>query len=100
MLWLTSSLPGFDEVAEPLNVFASGLALADGVTNSSSGANLPSQQVTTDGTGLAATLEQQYTTSIQGLGNIGDILVSDWSKLQDAAQNAAKFNAAQPMELD
>lgn len=89
MLWLTSSLPGFDEVAEPLNVFASGLALADGVTNSSSGANLPSQQVTTDGTGLAATLEQQYTTSIQGLGNIGDILVSDWSKLQDAAQNAA-----------
>jgi hypothetical protein len=89
MLWLASSLPGLDEISGPLNVFAAGLGIADGMTNSSSGANLPSEQVTTTGTGLAATLEQQYTTSIQGLGNIGDILVSDWTKLQDAAQNAA-----------
>jgi hypothetical protein len=89
MLWLISGLPGGDEISGPLNVLAAGLALADATNNNSSGVNLPDDQIATTGADLGNQLEEQYTTSIAGLGNIGSILVSDWTKLQDAAQNAA-----------
>ena len=89
MMWLVSSLPGGDEISGPLNVLAAGLGLADDANNTDSGVNLPDDQVATTGADLGNQLEEQYTASIAGLGNIGDILVSDWTKLQDAAQNAA-----------
>ncbi|MGO9976901.1 MAG: hypothetical protein ACLP01_29705 [Solirubrobacteraceae bacterium] len=89
MLWLVSSLPGVDAISGPLNVLAAGLGLADDYNDNDSGVNLPDDQIATTGATLGAQLEQQYKTSIGGLGSIGDILVSDWTKLQDAAQNAA-----------
>ena len=94
MLWAVSSVPIPDDqtpqiFAGSMNILAAGLDLADATNNNDSGVNLPDDQIATTGADLGNELEAQYTTSIHGLGNIGDILVSDWTKLQDAAQNAA-----------
>ena len=62
--------------------------MASDLNNSPSGANITEQTVTTTGANLGNTLEQQYSTDILGLSEVGDLLVSDWTKLQDAAQNA------------
>ncbi len=89
VLWLVSSLPGLDDIAGPLNAIAAGFAMASDLNNSPSGANITEQTVTTTGANLGNTLEQQYSTDILGLSEVGDLLVSDWTKLQDAAQNAS-----------
>jgi hypothetical protein len=94
MLWLVSSLPGVDAISGPLNVMAAALGLADDYNNSDSGVNLPDDQIATTGAELGDQLEEQYTTTIHGLGNIGSILVSDWGKLQDAADSAANSPGA------
>jgi hypothetical protein len=94
LLWLVSGLPGVDVISGPLNILAGGLALADDANNNDSGVNLPDDQIATTGADLGNQLEEQYTTSIAGLGNMGNILVSDWTKLQDAAQNATASDGA------
>ena len=47
------------------------------------------QQIITSGADLGVKLESQYTTMIDGFDQVGNILVSDWTKLEDVAQNAA-----------
>ncbi|MGO9960532.1 MAG: hypothetical protein ACLP50_31925 [Solirubrobacteraceae bacterium] len=88
-LWVLSTIPGYSEFGDALNFLAGGLGVADDLNNQSDGTNEMQQQITTAAANLGAELETRYTTSIQGLGAVGDILVGDWTKLQDAAENAA-----------
>ena len=93
MLWVLSTVPGFDAAADPLNFLAGALGLVSDLNQNSDGSNAQSQ-VTTTATNLASNLARQYTNDINGLDQVGDILVSDWTKLRDAAQNAQNLGDA------
>ncbi|MGO9902503.1 MAG: hypothetical protein ACLP0J_23105 [Solirubrobacteraceae bacterium] len=100
-LSMLAAVPPFDAVADPLNFMSGAISLSSELNTNADGANVLEQQVSTTGANLGATLQSQYTTAVAGLNYIGDILVGDWTKLQDAAENASNTtNAAADWSWD
>jgi len=93
LLLIAASLPEIDEVAAPLEFLSAGLDLASGISQNSDGSD-DQENVRTTAADLGASMARKYTADIVGLDETGDILVSDWSKLQLAAQNAANLKNA------
>ncbi|MFZ0044078.1 MAG: hypothetical protein WAK93_22405 [Solirubrobacteraceae bacterium] len=92
-LWILSTVPGVSEVADPLNFLAGGLGLASDLNAGTDGSDdLSGIRIGADQ--LATRLQSDLERSISGLSSEGDILVSDWTKLQAAAQNAGNTTNA------
>ncbi len=88
ILWSISGfLPFAAEVAGALNVVAGGLGLASELNVAPDGSSVVND-VSTTAADLAVSLEDTYTSSATLLDQQGSILVSDWTKLQIAGQNA------------
>ncbi len=80
-------VPGGEELGPPLELIGGGLGLMGDLDENSDGSNAVST-VTVSGADLAATVARRYTSEINGFSQIADILVSNWSYLQVAGQNA------------
>jgi hypothetical protein len=88
-LWALASLPGFSEFGNPLNFLAGAIGIADTLNNQSDGTNQTQQQITTSADNLGNELQAHLSASIVNLDQVAAMLVSDWTKLEDAAENAA-----------
>ena len=93
MLWVLSTIPVVNGVADPLNFLAGGLGIVSDL-NVGTGGSDQMADVTTFVPQLASTLQSNIQQSIEGLNSVGDMLVSDWTKLQTAAQNAGNTTNA------
>jgi hypothetical protein len=93
VLLLVAGLPEIDEVAAPLEFMSAGIDLATSLNQNPDGSNAE-DDVRTTAADLGASLERKSTADIVGLDETGDILVSDWTKLQLSAQNAANLKNA------
>ncbi len=93
LLLLVASIPEIDEVAAPLEFMSAGIDLATSLNQNPDGSNAQ-DDVRTTAADLGASLARKYTADIVGLDETGDILVSDWTKLRLAAQNAANLTNA------
>ena len=93
LLLIVASLPEVDEVVAPLEFLSAGIDLASSLNENGDGSNAQ-EDVRTSAADLGASLARKYTADIVGLDETGDILVSDWTKLRPAAQNAANLTNA------
>ena len=93
LLLIAATVPGIDEVAAPLEFMSAGIDLATGLNQNPDGSNAE-EDVRTTAADLGASMARKYTADIVGLDETGDILVSDWTKLQLTAQNAANLKNA------
>jgi hypothetical protein len=88
-----STLPGVSEYADVINFMAGGLALSSDLDKNSDGSDALAT-IKTTAADLAASLNTKTTDAINDLSKQGDLLVSDWTKLQAAAQNAQNLPTA------
>jgi hypothetical protein len=89
-----STLPGASEYANVINFMAGGLALSSDLAKNRDGSDALAT-IRTTAADLATSLNTKTTDAINDLSNQGDLLVSDWTKLGAAAQNAQNLpNAA------
>lgn len=87
VLWATAS--AFEgPVANLLNAASAGLSLAGTLVRNTDGSSALTD-VTIPGDQLADQLRERYTNAALALGRAGDIIVSDYRKLDDAYENAA-----------
>jgi hypothetical protein len=93
LLLIVAAVPGVDEVAAPLEFLSAGIDLASSLNENPDGSNAQ-DDVRTTAADLGASLARKYTADIVGLDETGDILISDWTKLRLAAQNAANLTNA------
>ncbi|HTX11305.1 MAG TPA: hypothetical protein VME22_21975 [Solirubrobacteraceae bacterium] len=93
LLLIVASAPGIDEFAAPLEFMSAGIDLATSLNQNPDGSDAE-DDVRTTAADLGASMERKYSADIVGLDETGDILVSDWTKLQLAAQNAANLKNA------
>jgi hypothetical protein len=89
--WLLSSFPIPEEASGLLNFFSAASGLAIDLITGPNGGQVDAP-VTVDASDLASPLETQYEDGVQGLNRAGDILLSDWHKLQIAAANSQVTN--------
>jgi hypothetical protein len=88
LLWMISGLPGIGEFADVANLLAGTMATLDSLNVQSDGTNETMEEIQAKGDELGSDIQARLTDSINNLNEVGTILVSDWTKLQDAAENA------------
>ncbi len=84
---IATLVPGGEVVGVPFGLIGDGLTIAGDLDQGGDGSNAVAT-VSANGDDLAAALGQRYTAEINGFGNIGAILVSNWTYLELAGQNA------------
>jgi hypothetical protein len=84
---VAGAIPDGAVITVPLQVIGGGLTLAQALDQKSDGSNAVAT-VTVSGADLAATLARRYTTEINAFSQVGEILVSNWTYLRVAGQNA------------
>jgi hypothetical protein len=82
-----------EEGAAPLEFLSAALDLTSSLDQNSDGSDAQ-ENVRTTAADLGASMAHKYTADIVGMDETGDMLVSDWTKLQLAAQNAANLTNA------
>jgi len=82
-----------EEISAPLEFLSAGIDLGSALDENSDGSNAQ-ENVRTTAADLGASMARKYTADIVGMDETGDILVSDWTKLQLTAQNAADLTNA------
>lgn len=91
-----AELAGQEEAAVGIELAASGLGLVDETTLDDQGRPELAQTITdTDVSGLANDLNTRYGQALWHFDQVGDMLVSDWGKLETAGKN---FSPAGPWE--
>jgi len=93
LLLLVAALPPLEEVAAPLEFLSAAIDLGSSMNENGDGSNAE-ENVRTTAADLGASMARKYTADIVGMDKTGDILVSDWTKLRLAAQNAANLTNA------
>ena len=93
LLLLVAALPPLEEVSAPLEFLSAAIDLGSSLNENNDGSNAQ-EDVRTTAADLGASMARKYTSDIVGMDETGDILVSDWTKLRLAAQNAANLTNA------
>jgi hypothetical protein len=93
LLLLVAALPPLEEVSAPLEFLSAAIDLGSTLNDNPDGSNAQ-ENVRTTAADLGASMARKYTADIVGMDETGDILVSDWTKLRLAAQNAADLTNA------
>jgi hypothetical protein len=91
-LLLLAAAP-IEEGAAPLEFLSAAIDLGSSLDQNSDGSDAQ-ENVRTTAADLGASMARKYTADIIGMDKTGDILVSDWTKLQLTAQNAANLKNA------
>jgi hypothetical protein len=95
LLFTVASAPGIDEsVAGAASLLAQLIGDGADVSDNPDGSSAIDTTVNLKASDFAQDLEDRYTTLVQNLSHEGDILVSDWTKLNDAYQNSKTGGAA------
>jgi hypothetical protein len=89
LLWIVGSIPGPDIIETGANILGGAASLAGDTLDNSNGSNAFNTTVTTDADNYAQDVSARFQATILGLSQEGDILVSDWTKLQAVAANAS-----------
>ncbi len=79
---------GQEEVEVPLGVVAGAVEMADTVATQGPDGTPSTATIVTAADGLGEQLAARYEQLSSGMDQLGDLLVSDWGKLQQAAANA------------